>query len=75
MQHKQSGGDSERRWPCLLAPYLTQFPEVSRRRITPIERKVSSVGCRQAEHLLRMDSEFDVVAVEPVALHSEIKIR
>lgn len=43
--------------PCLLVPYLIQFTEVSKCRIAPVGRKVSSVGWKHAKHLLRMDSE------------------
>lgn len=61
MQRKP--GDEDRcvgtaeRQPCLLVPYLIQFTEVSKCRIAPVEKKVSSVGWKHAKHLLRMDSE------------------
>lgn len=65
-------GNRRRRWPCLLVPYLIQFTEVSKCRIAPTAREVSSVGWKHAKHFLQMDSEFDVVVVmEPAALHSE----
>lgn len=56
-----------------MVPYLTQFTEVSKCRVAPVERKVSSVGWKHAKHLLQMDSEFRVVGMEPAAFHSEKK--
>lgn len=53
-----------------MVPYLTQFTEVSKCRVAPVERKVSSVGWKHAKHLLQMDSEFRVVGMEPAAFHS-----